>query len=206
MRAHRTLVAIAATAALTLSGCASDEETTTDTAPGIDATTEVGATPEDGAEFGDGEFNDADIAFAQGMIVHHEQAIEMSDIILGKDNIDERVTALAEDIKAAQEPEIELLSEWLAQWGAEDNHAAHADDDMHGMMSDEDLEELRAAEGTEAARLFLEQMIIHHEGALAMSDTLLAFGSNPDAHELAEEILYAQETEIDYMKELLETL
>ena len=61
--------------------------------------------------------NEADATFAQGMIPHHQQAVEMSDLILGKQGIDPRVTELATQIKAAQGPEIEQMRGWLSQWG-----------------------------------------------------------------------------------------
>ncbi|WP_143542567.1 DUF305 domain-containing protein, partial [Rhodococcus sp. YL-0] len=61
--------------------------------------------------------NQADVTFAEQMIPHHSQAVEMSDMLLSKDGIDPRVTALAEQIKAAQGPEIEQLQAWLTSWG-----------------------------------------------------------------------------------------
>ena len=61
--------------------------------------------------------NQADMQFAHMMIPHHQQAIEMSDIILGKQGIDPRVVDLATQIKAAQGPEIEKMQVWMDQWG-----------------------------------------------------------------------------------------
>src|SRR5262245_12367055 len=61
--------------------------------------------------------NDADVTFAQHMIPHHQQAVEMSDIVLGKQGIDPRVTELANQIKAAQGPEIDEMQQWLTEWG-----------------------------------------------------------------------------------------
>lgn len=59
----------------------------------------------------------ADTHFAMMMIPHHQQAIEMSDIILAKQGIDPRVVDLAKQIKAAQDPEIETMQGWISQWG-----------------------------------------------------------------------------------------
>ena len=171
----KTLAAGAASAAvlLALTACgdaddAATETTTPATSIGAEATT--GAHGEHDAT----AHNDADVTFAQGMIPHHEQAVEMSDVILAKGGIDPRVTALAEQIKAAQAPEIETLTGWLADWGVADTGdtaGGHDGHDMHGMMSEQDLQALEQAEGTDAARLFLTQMIVHHEGAVAMADT-----------------------------------
>ncbi len=61
--------------------------------------------------------NMADAHFAQMMIPHHQQAIEMSDIILAKQGIDPRVVDLAIQVKAAQSPEIAQMQGWLSQWG-----------------------------------------------------------------------------------------
>ena len=87
--------------------------------------------------------------FAQMMLPHHEQAIEMSDIILAKDGVPAEVTTLAEEIKAAQGPEIAQLTEWLEQWGEptqpEDTHGGHDMSEMEGMLSEQELQELANA-------------------------------------------------------------
>lgn len=68
---------------------------------------------EHSAEEFSGEFNDADVEYVSGMIVHHEQAVEMSDILLAKDDVDTNVVSLAEDIRDAQQPEIDQMVTWL---------------------------------------------------------------------------------------------
>lgn len=146
--------------------------------------------------------NDADIMFATMMIPHHEQAVEMADMILAKDGIDAEVVAVAEEIRAAQAPEIELMQSWLADWGADPT----ADGGMHhgdGMMTEADMQALDDANGAEASRLFLEQMIVHHEGAVEMAQAGLDDGENADAVSLAEAIIDTQTTEIAEMKEML---
>jgi uncharacterized protein (DUF305 family) len=136
----------------------------------------------------------------------------MADIVLEKDGIDPRVIALAEQIKAAQQPEIERLNAMLDSWGQEPSeggdagHGGHGGADAGGMMSEEDLAALEQAEGVEASRLFLEQMIVHHEGAVTMADEQLASGENPDALEMAQEIVDAQRAEIEAMREILASL
>src|SRR3954453_19026180 len=114
--------------------------------------------------------NDADMMFAQHMIPHHQQAVEMSDVVLGKQGIDPRVTQLATQIKAAQAPEIQQMQGWLSQWGtpAMPPMSGHDMPGMQGMMSGADMTALQNARGVEASKLFLTQMIAHHEGAITM--------------------------------------
>lgn len=149
--------------------------------------------------------NEADVMFASMMIVHHEQAVEMSDIVLAKEGVDPRVADLAERITAAQGPEIEQLQGWLEEWGAEPGDPG-AMDHGDGMMSDDDLAALEAAAGPEASRLFLEQMIVHHEGAVEMAEAQIADGENADAVALAQDIVDAQTAEIAEMTDILATL
>ena len=152
--------------------------------------------------------NDADVMFAQHMIPHHQQAIEMSDIVLAKQGIDPRVTDLAKQIKAAQDPEIEQMRSWLAQWGNPPMPAmiGHDMPSMQGMMSDADMTALQNAQAVEASKLFLTQMIAHHEGAITMAQTETKDGQYPPAVELAHAIATTQQQEIDTMKSILATL
>lgn len=149
--------------------------------------------------------NDADIMFASMMKEHHAQAIEMSDILLSKDGVDDRVVSLAEEIKAAQEPEIRKMDQWLDDWDADMDDMGGMDHG-DGMMSEEDMEALEDATGAEAGRLFLEQMTQHHEGAVDMAQDEVDNGQNSDAVALAETIIESQTTEIATMKEILATL
>jgi uncharacterized protein (DUF305 family) len=153
-------------------------------------------------------FNAADETFVTGMIPHHEQALEMAEILLDKDGVDERVVALAERIQEAQQPEIDLMTSWLEDWGVDPDMGDmpgmdHGDD---GMMSDDDMAALEAASGEEASALFLEQMVEHHEGAIEMSQQELDNGMNADALELARQIIDAQTAEIAEMEGLLSEL
>lgn len=165
---------------------------------------------EHSAEEVSGEFNDADVEYVSGMIVHHEQAVEMSDILLAKDDVDTDVVSLAEEIRDAQQPEIDQMVTWLQAWDHEpdDNHGGHGNHGAthEGMMGEEDIAELEATEGKEASRLFLEQMIVHHEGAVSMAEDHLANGENPEALELSEEIISVQQAEIEQMEDLLENM
>ncbi|NLG48460.1 DUF305 domain-containing protein, partial [Gordonia sp. (in: high G+C Gram-positive bacteria)] len=139
------------------------------------------------------EHNAADIMFAQMMLPHHEQAIVMSDIMLEKSDIPANVTAMAKQIKDAQGPEITTLTGWLKEWNAPTD--APMDHEMDGMMSEDDLNKLRAATGTEAAKLFLTQMIEHHEGAVDMAEDEIEDGKNADAVAMAKSIVESQQKE-----------
>ena len=149
------------------------------------------------------QVNAADEMFVIMMIPHHEQAVEMSDTILGKDGIDDQVQALAQQIKDAQAPEIELMQSWLTNWGMSSSGDMSGMGHGDGMMSDGDMAALEAADGAEAARLFLEQMIVHHEGAIEMAQTELDQGANEEVIALAQAILDTQTTEIATMENLL---
>ncbi len=149
------------------------------------------------------QVNAADEMFVIMMIPHHEQAVEMSDTILGKDGIDDQVQALAQQIKDAQAPEIELMQSWLTNWGRSSSGDMSGMGHGDGMMSDGDMAALEAADGAEAARLFLEQMIVHHEGAIEMAQTELDQGANEEVIALAQAVLDTQTTEIATMENLL---
>ncbi|BCW79919.1 DUF305 domain-containing protein [Pseudarthrobacter sp902506025] len=152
------------------------------------------------------DHNQADIMFAQMMIPHHSQAVEMSDIILAKSDVPAEVTALATKIKGAQAPEIEQMTGWLSGWGAPTAMSDHSGHGMSGMVDDAGIDKLKSATGTEAAKLFLEQMIGHHEGAIDMAQQEIGAGKSPDAVKLGHDIVDAQQAEITQMKQLLATL
>jgi uncharacterized protein (DUF305 family) len=142
----------------------------------------------------------------------------MSDVILGKQNIDPRVTELARDIKDAQGPEIQRMQNWLGQWGnptmppkaANEGDGGHDGNGMSGdgmgMMSQEQMTSLQSAEGVEASRSFLTGMITHHEGAIDMAQNEIGGGRFQPAVDLARAIVKTQQQEIDTMKGILETL
>ena len=156
------------------------------------------------------DFNSADVMFAQMMVPHHVQAVEMSDLILAKDDIDPRVVTLAEEIKAAQQPEIDTLNTMLEAWGmpqaATDGMGMGHGGHMDGMMTEEDMQALEAATGPDASRLFLEQMIVHHEGAVEMAQAQVDSGVNPDAVSMAQSIIDTQNGEIETMRDILLSL
>ena len=142
------------------------------------------------------EYSSDDIAFAEMMIPHHEQAIEMSEIaFLNTTNPD--VLQLAQEIKVTQSPEIDLMMSWTGVKAS--THAGHM---MDGMLSQNELSDLREAKDKAFDRLFLEGMIKHHEGAIEMAQDVAA-SKNKDVANLSAAIISAQELEISKMKELL---
>ncbi|MBD8080367.1 DUF305 domain-containing protein [Cellulosimicrobium arenosum] len=211
MNFKRVLVpAIALVTAASLAACSNDDE------PGHDmasmSSTEAGE-QESPAE-GDW-FNQQDVDFARMMVPHHEQAIEMSDVIVAKEGVDPQIvdpqiTDLANQIKDAQGPEIEQLTTWLGEWGSPlpefDSMDSMDHGSMDGMMSDEDMQALQDAQGAEAGRLFLEQMIVHHQGAIEMAQTEVDEGKNEDAVAMAQQIVDTQQAEISTMEDLLASL
>lgn len=176
--------------------------------------------------------NQTDIMFARQMIPHHQQAIEMSDMIAAKEGVDPRVIDMARQIKAEQGPEIEQMQGWLDQWGMPvpsgmpgpggDMGPQHGGTSsspmmpgtpamsglpgMDGMMSPADMDALRNAQGLDASRLFLTQMIRHHEGAITMAQNEIDNGQFADTIALAKSIVTDQQKEIDTMKQILDSL
>lgn len=168
-----------------------------------------------GCSFNDGEsevsgsaegHNGADVEFAQGMIPHHEQAVDMARLVPERAE-SEGVKELAGNIEAAQEPEIETMSGWLEDWDepVEAGDAGH--DGMggsgSGLMSEAQMTDLEAASGSEFDRLFLEQMTEHHLGAIEMAEIELDKGTFGEALGLAEMIRETQSQEVETMKDLL---
>ncbi len=161
-------------------------------------------------------FNDADVAFAQMMIVHHQGAIQMADLAPSRAQ-NQDVLALAARIKAAQAPEIDQMTSWLTAWGAAPSMMSGSATsgmggmdmggmDMNGMSQEEMMTQLDGMSGADFDQAFLEAMIAHHEGAIGMSEQQLADGQNPDAVTLAEKIIDDQQTEITEMQEILTSL
>jgi len=152
----------------------------------------------------DADFNDADVAFAQGMIPHHQQAVEMAELAETRAE-DPQVIDLAERIKGAQDPEIEQMQGWLEDWGQDEmSDDMGGMDHSSGMMSEEDMTDLENATGAEFDEMFLTMMIEHHEGAIEMAQIELDDGQNPDAQELAQNIIDAQQAEIEEMQGILD--
>lgn len=192
-------------ASLSLAGCAAGAGTTPSHGMDHGSSSPMSSMMPDAAA----DHNAADIMFSQMMIPHHAQAVEMSDIMLAKTGVPAAVTDLATRIKAAQAPEIEQMTGWLEGWnqptGMMSDHSM-PNGGMSGMVSDEDLGKLKSAPGDEAAKLFLTQMVAHHEGAIAMARAEVDSGEFAETVELAKAIITSQQAEIEEMKQLLATL
>lgn len=148
----------------------------------------------------------------------------MSDMILAKQGIDPRVVQLATQIKAAQGPEIDTMRGWLDQWGMGgmpgmsgmpgmpgmgDMPGMGGMGDMpgmDGMMSPADMQALQTAQGVAASRLFLTQMVKHHQGAIAMAENEIKNGQSTEAITMAKSIASSQQQEIATMNEILRSL
>ncbi|HVS12716.1 MAG TPA: DUF305 domain-containing protein [Thermoanaerobaculia bacterium] len=122
-------------------------------------------------------YTEADVQFMWGMISHHAQALQMTELLATRTESEE-MRLLAKRIELSQRDEIEMMQEWLARNGQEiaaaDAHHQHDAALMPGMLTAEQMGELQQARGVEHDRLFLERMIAHHQGALVMVEDLLS--------------------------------
>ena len=215
----RTLVlsalAVASTLALTACGEATESGNTDATTSATSTATTTAETTETtmATTEADGEIsadhNDADIIFAQMMIPHHQQAVEMSEMLLAKEGIPAEVIEFTQGVIDAQGPEIDRMNTMLETWEEDPVTGDMGEMDhggMSGMMSEEDMTALEDAQGTEAARLYLEQMTAHHEGAVDMARDEVTDGQNPQAIALAEQVIEDQEAEIAQMQQMLTDL
>ncbi len=198
-RTTRALGALTLTAALALTAaaCGNDDASTA-------TSSEVSTT----------EHNDADVEFASDMLQHHAQALSMVDLTEGR-TLDPEVQALADDIRAAQAPEIDTFTSWLTDWNEEvpttTDDGGHdmgdmgdsMDSDMPGMMSDDDMGALENASDAEFQTMWLEMMVEHHEGAIEMAKTEQVDGQYKDAVDLAGNIVTSQTAEVETMEGLL---
>ena len=145
------------------------------------------------------DFSGTDIMFAQMMIPHHQQAVDMSTLAETRTSNPE-ILALAQEIKDAQAPEIKQMTAWLDSAGA-GMDMGH-DMAMGGMLTDEQMTALSNASGADFDKLYLQGMIAHHEGAIEMAQMILG-SNNAEAKALAEAIISSQTAEIEKMKTLL---
>ncbi|MEU1341078.1 DUF305 domain-containing protein [Streptomyces sp. NPDC005827] len=194
-RTRAVLVALTATAALALTACGGNDDTTN----GAPAATSAPATATAGAH------NAQDVSFAQGMIPHHQQALEMAQLAADRAS-SAQVKDLAARIEKAQDPEINTMTGWLKAWGedvpmAGMDHSGHAG--MAGMMSDKDMTALKKAQGADFDTMFLTMMVEHHQGAVEMAGTEKSKGDYAPATSMADAIVTAQNAEIKEMNKLL---
>lgn len=162
-----------------------------------------------------------DIEFMQGMIMHHAQAVEMTDMIAERTN-NRDLHLLGERISKSQADEMAFMKRWLEARGqstemkmaggssggshAHGGHGSSSDHMMPGMLSKEQMDALRKAKGSEFEALFLKGMIQHHEGALVMvKDLFDSAGAGQDAElfNFASDVDSGQRAEIATMQNLL---
>lgn len=151
-------------------------------------------------------FNEADVMFAQMMIPHHEQAIELADIALDPTLMaSEQVKTLASQIKLAQDPEIDLMTQWLTDWDQPlmDMSEEH-DMLMDGMLSVDEIAALGQLMGEEFDQAWASAMIAHHKGAIKMAKTVKEDGQSTLVQDLANLIVQAQQSEIAVLEKLLD--
>ena len=161
------------------------------------------------------DWNHADVAFVQMMVPHHAQALEMSALAPRRAS-SEQVLALARRIKGSQGPEVLTMSSWLqtrdieVPKAGEDpshyDHGEHGHMEMQGMLTREQLAELKAARGARFDRLFLRDMIGHHQGAVDMAQQVAVEGTDVQVSEIAADVNTGQTAEIDRMRDLLSAL
>jgi uncharacterized protein (DUF305 family) len=186
----------AVAAALFLSSCSS---------PSSDSHTDHKTTDEPVITGQPAGYNADDVAFATNMIPHHEQAVELSAMVPDHSTNAEVIT-LAQQISAAQQPEINVMKVFLVQWNenpeTNSGHAGHGNT-MQGMVDAATMTKLQSLQGAEFDKLWLESMISHHQGAIEMAKAEVANGENVDAKGLAKNIVATQEAEIGQMKQML---
>lgn len=163
--------------------------------------------PEEAAGVGEPDHTEADVAFMQMMILHHDQAITMTEWVDDRTQ-DRDIRLLAERMRISQEDELDFMASWLQERGTplRGDHADHGGGMMMpGMLTEAQLEQLEAAEGEEFERLFLEFMIQHHTGAMEMVADLWASdgGQEPSIGQFARHVEGDQGIEIARMQEML---
>jgi uncharacterized protein (DUF305 family) len=212
MKRHSSITISALASALALAGCANGAPQSSGSAASTSsAPTSSAPAAKDGTEVSV-EHDSDDVIFAQMMIPHHQQAVDMSRTLLAKDGIPQDVRTLAERIVAAQGPEIDRMNQMLQAWGEPAvtesdgmgmDHGPMDDGAGSGMMDEQQMRLLEDTAGPDAARLYLEQMIHHHRGAVVMAQNEVDNGHNPEAIALAGDIIEAQKAEITEMEGML---
>jgi uncharacterized protein (DUF305 family) len=148
--------------------------------------------------------NEADVEFLQGMIPHHQQAVEMAELVEPSTDRAE-LRELAEDVISSQSAEVELMTGLLEEAGEDVPDAdmagmGHGDEPMMGgMMSDQQMEAMEDASGVEFDRLWAESMIAHHQGAIEAAEAAREAGADADVRAIADAVIEAQTAEIEQL-------
>ncbi|MCG7274015.1 DUF305 domain-containing protein [Corynebacterium afermentans] len=152
---------------------------------------------------GQAGYNDTDVHFLGMMVPHHQQAIDMSDVLLGSDVDDAKVRDLAQRIKDGQERENEQMRAWADEWGIEKDMEHHSTHIANGMFHPEQLEQFEALRGDELRTAFLEMMHFHHNHVIKMTQDEVDRGGYEPLREMAKEMIEVQTAEMGEMEELL---
>jgi uncharacterized protein (DUF305 family) len=148
--------------------------------------------------------NAADVTFAQKMIPHHQQALDMSAMVPSR-TTNRKLIVMAKHIALDQQAQIETLQGLLQQWGepAVSDHMEHGGMGMDGMVDAATMDKLPTLNGADFDELWLRSMISHHQGAVAMAEPEVAHGENPTAVKMAKIIVKWQHFEIGQMHAML---
>ncbi|MEP6462036.1 MAG: DUF305 domain-containing protein [Frankiaceae bacterium] len=196
-------------AAGTLAACGSNDtkSTTAKSTATAKSTPTASASPSTTA----GSHNAADVMFVQGMIPHHQQAIEMAALAASRAS-NPQVKKLAEQIRGAQDPEITTMKGWLRQWGQPTAMSSTGHDmgsmsgptsSITGMMSGRQMSTLSGLSGKAFDQAFLTEMTVHHQGAIMMARQVQRNGKDSGVKQLAGNIVTGQTAEIATMANLL---
>lgn len=205
------LSATAVAATVTLSACSSSGNQAASSS--TSASTAIGSASASATQ----AHNPADVTLAQNMLPCHQQAIQMSDIILAEQGIDPRVVQLANQIKAVEGPEIQQMQSWLSQWGQPAMPMMPSKSTMPSpgggmpgmqgmMMSPEQMTALQNALGVDASKQFLTMMIQNHQGAITMAQSEIDSGQYPPAVAMAHSIFTSEQQEINTVQGILRSL
>ena len=173
--------------------------------PNIPGEESKNLTPEQASDIANTMYTSADVNFMQGMIIHHNQAIVMSNLVEGRTN-SPAIIDLAGRIKVSQDDEINFMESWLKERDEMMHSHNHSHHSMKGMASQEQLVELAASLGNSFDELFLELMVVHHDGAIEMVSELSKFRGaayDPVMNEFVSDLVNDQAVEIERMNILL---
>jgi uncharacterized protein (DUF305 family) len=150
------------------------------------------------------QHNAADVTFAQKMVPHHQQALEMAAMVPSR-TTNRELRIMAKHIELDQQAQIDTLQALLQQWGepAASDHMGHDGMGMEGMVDADTMKKLPTLDGPKFDDLWLRSMISHHEGAVEMAKPEVAQGENPATVKMAKIIIEWQQFEIGQMHAML---
>ncbi len=211
MKILRTIVSTTAVATAIAAAPAAAQDVTI-VQPGAPGQASQVLTAEQAIDLADSSYSPADVRFMQGMIVHHQQAVEMAALVKDRTN-QEDVVKIADKIDASQADEIIFMTSWLADRGESTemsgHHMHHGDHQMAGMATPAQMAQLAQSNGTAFDRLFLQLMVTHHKGAVKMVDDLhreRGSAFDPVMFNFTNDIVNDQKSEIDRMNGVLAQL